>query len=707
MTSREDLMAGRFLAGSGWWGKAALGALVLATGIFAALGYQETDFYRDPPQDWGGYDWQEIERQRKEILLKIPGDPEVLVNITADLMPGTPDLTALGRKATRALVRGLLDNADDGVRATCAGVLSHVRDPEAAPALVEGLKDRYEMVRRLSVEGLGNLANPENGKYLLPIIKDPEEQMWVKQTVIDAIGNLGYVQALSTLDGLLKDKDGSLAWNAVSALWHFRNKADRDALVDSFLYVLKEQKPGAEQVVDYLGELKADEASDVLAKFFVGRDEYSKNRVILAMGKIGDGKARKFLKGVMSSTQNARHLNNAAIALGRLGDRKDAIAILVKLLADRKAYMRINAAFALGEIQAVEDVAVDGLMKALSDANDYVRSEASVALGRIKATKAQARLEELASGANPFVALDAVIALNRIDYGKYRHLIFDKLLVHKEPKYRRIVERGIRFLAEQKDPAALPHMLEYLRSWDQVQISSALGLVGEYEASGVGDFKPSFLYLTHTCSYDCLGQVLRNLRKWKFSDYSSALLERLYRVYYGGDKAVIYFTLGKVGKPEIADTVAAIQETDHTAKLYQQFALANLGNEKATVGLIDLVKDGTLPDKRDAAFLLGSMDSKAAVPKLEELMNTGDAFTAVSAASALLGLGHEGAVEYLYKVMKTGTPIVADEAERAFLVSDQKSVEKFLDKVLGQEKDIVTKRRAEEILYQKAPKEFR
>jgi len=661
------------------------------------------DYYQEEYED----DWQHREKKRKEILAKIPTDPDILINITWDLMPGTPELTAMGRKATRALVRGLLDNANDGIRSTCAGVLAQIRDPDAAQSLVEALGDRSEMVRQQAVVGLGNLADPVYGKHFVRLIEDPEEGYYVKNFAVSAIGSVGYARALDLLFKQIKGKDESLAWESLNALWHMRNKADRDDLVDVFMYVLKEEKSGAAQAVDYLGALRADEAVSVLAKYYVGRNQNLKNRIILAMGKIGNGKARRFLKDVLKSTQVARHLNNAAIALAKLNERRETIKILLELLQDRKAYMRINAAFALGEIGAVEEDAVGGLVAALGDRNDYVRSEAAVALGRVKASGAAPKLLELAQGDNPFVALDAVVALNRIDYQKYRHLIFDKLLVHKKPKFRRIVARGIRFLAEQKDQTALPFLLAYLRADDSGSHAATLQLLRDYNVADVGPFEPSLEYLTHTCSYNCFSELLRTLREWKKGEYSVPLLERLYRVHYGTEKTLIYFTLGKIGTPETAKTLAVFTERSHTIRMYQQFALANLGDEGAGQELVDIVRDGTLKDKRDAAFLLGALDSKSVVPKLEELMKTADPFTAVAAASALMGHGHDAAYNFLYDVMKNGTPIVADEAARMFAVSKREDVDEYLRRKCGKERDIVTKRRGEELLYQRSPKEFR
>ncbi len=699
-----------------------LALLVLAGSVVAMAQYEpaesqwQANEYSQNPWDGNQYgqksggeygnNWQELDKQRKEILRRLPDEPDLLINLTDELMPATPDLTALGRKATRALVRGLLDNASDGIRQTCASVLAQVRDPEAASALVDALADRNEMVRMQALVGLGNLADPGFGPHFVKRIEDPEESYTVKSAAVSAIGEVGYAKAMPLLMKLVKGDDQTYAWTALAAMWDMRNKADRDDLVDAFLYVLKKETGSGSQVVEYLGELKAEEATDLLSKFFVGRDVHTKNRVILALGKIGSAGARKMLKEVMQTTQTARHLNNAAIALAKLGDRKEVISILIGLLKDRKAYMRINAAFALGEIEAREPEAVDGLITALADSNDYVRSEAAVALGRIKAAKAEPKLEELAAGNNPFVSLDAVIALNRIDFGKYRQLIFDKLLVHKDPKFRRIVERGIRFLAEQKDASALPYLLSYLRQ-PSGDYASTLQLLAPYPADKLGDFRTSVQYMIHTCSYDCFGTLMRNIRDWKLGEAAPALLERLYRMYYLYDKQTAYFTLGKVGSRELAAQIGAVQETSNALKLYQQFALANLGDEAALQKLVDVVRDGNLDDKRDAAFLLGSIDVEAVLPKLAELMDQGDALTSLTATAALVGLEYLPAFDRLYKVMKEGTPSLAAEATRVFQISPSKRVDEYLARAVPRESDLVTKRRCEEILYQRQPKEFR
>lgn len=693
------------------WPQAAV-ALLVTSVVFSAVagGYYE----QEAPEDQQGYgysgDWQEIQKKRKEILAKIPTDPTVLINVTYDLMPGTPQLTALGRKATRALMRGLLDNAGDDVRALCVSVLSEIRDPESAPALVEALGDRSYSVRIGAVWGLGNLADPGHGRVLMSRVEDPEESQYVKKAAIGAIGNIGYTKAIPKLEKLVTGKKNSpLAWDSLQALWHMRNRADRDDLVDVFLHVLKKGKAGAPLAVDYLGALKADEADKVLADYYVGKDENMKNRIILTMGKIGSSRAKEFLKKVMKTTQVARHLNNAAIQLSRLGEDKEAIAILADLLKDRKAYMRINAAFALGEVGGDNRKVVDGLITALQDQNDYVRSEAAVALGRLKAAGATDALLKLASSDNPFTQLDAVVALNRIDYDKHRSLIIDKLIVpHKnKPRYLRIYERGIRFLAEKQDKEALPYLLAYLRSAQTGSYGQYLELLREYGKDATAEFLPSINYLTHTCTYVCFSELLRTLRTWKLSSQTTGLLERLYRSYYSADKTLIYFTLGKIGGKDIVQAISMMKETGHTVRLYRLFALANLGDKKALDDLIDILVTGILDDKRDVAFLLGALDIKDADERLEKLIKTDDPFTAVAAAAALLTRGNKNAYEFLYKTMREGVPIVADEAERALLVSTREDIEKFLKTSLKQEKSVVAQKRLEEILYRRAPKEFR
>jgi len=660
---------------------------------------------------YGGQDWRETEQKRKEILAKIPDSADVLINVTMELMPGTPELTALGRKATPALTRGLLDNADDGVRAICAGVLAEIRDPAAGPALREALKDRHWQVRSQAAYGLGMLALAEYGRVLEDLVKDPEEQYYVKSQAIEAIGNMGYVPATATLERLiLKPSGENLEWNALAALWHMRNLANRGKLISVFLHVLKNKLPGSESVVDYLGQLAATEATGTLAKYYVGQNEWVKNQVILAMGKIGDKAAKEFLKDVMRTTQVARHLNNAAIALARLDEREAAEGILAGLLQDRKAYLRVNAAFALGEIEAKAGGTIQRLVAALGDPNDYVRSEAAVALGRLKAKPAEEALLKLAASDNPFVQLDAVVALTRIDFAKHRHLVMDKLLVHKDPKFARVIQRGIRILAEEGDSAALEPLLAYIRGYG-ADVSEALSLIPRYKREEAAQFFPSIEYLAHTSGHHVFQTVMRIIRDWQMTEMTQPLLERLYRTSpWGNERPILYYTLGKIGSKDLISKLQPIQEEQNANKLYKWFALANLGDEKALKDLLALVESGTLPDKRDASFLLGGLDgdaAKAAAPRLRELMSEADLYSAVAAAAALVNQGDTKALEFLYKIMKEGIPVVADEAARVLRVAQHQDVDKVLTVLVGNERSSATKQRAMDILQERNQKDFR
>lgn len=664
--------------------------------------------YPDYGYEGGDYDYEAQAKERLRILSEIPPNPDVLINVSYDVMPGTSELTALGRKATAALVRGLSDNADDSVRGLCASVLAELRDPAGGTALSEALGDRSVTVRIESARGLGNLAEPKYGPVLLRRLDDPEEDVGVVNTAIISMGNIGYTKAISPMISLLRsDRGAGFAPAIIEALWEMRNKADTGDLIDVFMFVLEEGRWGADRVIAYLGELKADAAVDALAKYYVGKSDWVKNQVVLAMGKIGNGKARQFLKNVLSTTQNARHMNNAAIAMAKLGDRKVVLDVLVKMMSDRKAYLRINAAFALGEIQATEPEAVAALTKALTDSNELVRSEAAVALGRIKAPGAVPALEELAKSTNPYLQLDAVIALNRIDFPKYRKLIETELLTKDPRKYTRVVQRGIRFLAEQKDAAALPYLQAYLRS--NSNTADTLGLLEGYDPEKVkATFDTALVYLIYRAESSNLSALLRVIREWNSNEYAPALLERLYHTpSWSGDRQLIYYALGRMGAKSVVPALAAMTEPSAETDLYRLFALANLGDADALAALLDTLENGLVDDQRNASFLLASLSHDAAIPRLRELMKKSDPFLAVAAAAALAGRGDAEALKYLYDVVRNGVPIVADEAARALLVGQHKDLDVFLDQQVKGEKDVVTKRRMEEIQYQRKPKEFR
>ncbi|MBM4371244.1 MAG: HEAT repeat domain-containing protein, partial [Deltaproteobacteria bacterium] len=294
----------------------------LAAQRTTAAGYRATDAVDERGEQDGGESMTWEERMRR-LLDAIPTDHDVLINVSAGEMPGTSDLTRLGRRATPALARALLNNMNDDVRAICAGILGEIRDPAATEALVLALEDSVPSVRFAAAGSLGSLGDTRYAQRLMAMITNPEEEEWVKGAAIDALGRIG---APGSFDLLLRlvhsERYLGLQGSIINALWLARGSVSRGKLIAVFIDVLRKDEPAAGTVIAYLGWLQAADAVKPLADYYVGRADWVKNSIVLAMGRIGTPAARTFLRAVMMDPQKVRHINNAAIALADMGDRE-------------------------------------------------------------------------------------------------------------------------------------------------------------------------------------------------------------------------------------------------------------------------------------------------------------------------------------------------------------------------------------------------
>jgi HEAT repeat protein len=640
------------------------------------------------------------------VLAIIPTDQDVLVNVTLDEMPGTPDLTRLGRAATAALSEGLLNNMDESVRSLCAQSLAEIADPAAAEALALALDDSSSDVRYQAVRALGNLGGTEQVKRLMELLRSPGEAAYVWAAAIHALGRIGDPRSPDILLALVHDKTfAALRGDLARALWTARAGIPREKLIPAFMTLLAADEATADLAIRSLGWLKADIAVDALASRYADAYPEVQNQIILAMGRIGGTKARAFLRTVVLETPYARHLNNAAIALAGLGDKPWVVADLTELLRDPRAYFRFNAAFALGEVGRDVPAAVDALIEALADANDLVRSEAAVALGRLQDPRSVPALEAAAESENPFVQLDVVVALCRMDGPRYGHLIFEKLLVHEEPQLRRIRERGIRLLAEAGDVRVVPHVLRYLHSGSPEDWDRALRLLDALPQFDQELFLPSLVQAVMAQDAGAPA-ALALIRDHEVQGTERFLIEAAYRA-WDANKKRIYLALGEVASAADIPAIAAIPEESDVVRMYRDFALGNLGQQEAADRLLDVVRNGSLVQKRDAAFLLGFLDRPAAREQLVVLLQEGDPLTGVYAAYALLPKGVANAYGFLVQTMRSGSPALAEQAERAFRVSPAKEILPFLRRSLALERDATMKQRLAMLIDVREPREYR
>lgn len=649
--------------------------------------------------------YQDLEERQKQILGAIPKDPDILINVEAPETPGTPDLTRLGRAATPALRAGLLGNVEDELRERFAQVLAVLRDPAAVPDLVAALRDRSTGVRSAALRALGLIGARDAVPDVLALARDPEQPEYIVAVAIETLGHLGGPKTAAFLESYV-DKDVSSVYHgpALGALWRMRNEVGRGDLEGAFRKALDFVEPYvAEDVVAWLGAMKAGGAVDDLVTRFPGAPEELQNRIIIALGDIGDDDARPFLLDVLRKTQNGRLLSNSAIALRKVGAQADAIAALRELMADPKAYIRINAAFALGEIG--DERAFDTLTAALRDKNDYVRSETAVALGRIGDQRVLAALEEAARDPNPFVRLDAIIALNRIDFARYRPLL-DALLGEKAERIR---TRAVRFLAERGDASVLDDVIALARSAPVDHRVEAVQALARMEGVPREVVTPVLLHPLLTMPYAEKLQraILLVIREKGLVDATGLLVEHIHSS-WGENRRRVLFTLGRLESAELLGRLPALEAIeDRHDRLYLAYARAMHGDAAATEALFDGLVRGAVGEKRDAAFLLRNVDDAAVAERVRALLDDPDPLVRLAAAHALLPRDFDGMMTRLYEALADPLPVVADEAERTLRRLEGDAVDAWLKERGTSERRWTVTQRVSMALYLREDKQFR
>ena len=218
------------------------------------------------------------------------------------------------------------------------------RDPRAAAALMEALKDTDKEVRETAMHALVQMRDPRMFEPLVAALKDTSAD--VREQAAFGLGQLRDVRAVEPLSAALKDTTPDVR----------------------------------EQAVFALGQLRAASATEAIIVAVKDSNADVREQAVFALGQIRDRRAvEPLISALKDAAPDVRE--QAAFALGQIRDAK-SIEALVIALKDSDADVREQAAFALGQIR--DPRAIDGLMVALKDPNSEVRKQAAFALGQIR-----------------------------------------------------------------------------------------------------------------------------------------------------------------------------------------------------------------------------------------------------------------------------------------------------------------------------------
>ncbi|MEZ4473877.1 MAG: HEAT repeat domain-containing protein [bacterium] len=595
---------------------------------------------------------------RDEVLGKLSGDAQILINLDASDLPSTTDMIRLGRQATPAIINGLVNSMNAEVRAACAAVLTGTRDPRAVTALLDALEDPRYDVRSLAIKALGQLESRDATMRLLALLDKPGTSEGIKEEALTALGRLGDPRAVPRLIVYFER-----TWHhaAGAALWDLRRHLSKDQVARLAVAPLAAGSTAEPPPYDVLAEaielaarLQIRAARPHLERLYPSQ-EGLQNKIIHALGRLGDERAVPFLKKLLDPASPARVLNNVAFALDRLG--QDVTPFLQEALGDRRAYIRFNAAFVAGDLK--KKALVPALSRALTDANDYVRSNAAVALGTIADPSARPALEAASREKNPVVRGDALIALAAIDYDATRARLLAEGITSDHAGTR---AKAVEFLVARKDATVIDPVLAVLNPDNYQERALGLQLLGSFDAL---QSPAATAFLLRTAA---AGQHEAYVLLGRFADPQTGFILRQWLSQPAGEQDQLLRIAGRLkdaaSKPLIEPWLD--EKRSLSGRLHAAFALAAISGE-ASAGeiLAEAIERAPLELKQISARLLTELDVEKVAglaARLRALLAHEDVYVRLYAARALLARGEQAAFDALKAELDKRIPFIRDEA---------------------------------------------
>lgn len=300
-------------------------------------------------------------------------DDASLRRLAAEALTQIPD-----KGVVRPLIE-LLKDEDPQVRALVAGGLARHPDPRAVGTLVIALDDPYFEVRINSIQALGEIGNESAVPKLLRFLADDNPQVQIASA--EALGKLGNPDAVPKLLELLDAR---------------AHQPEEHRLTGKIVDALRRIRDGR-AVLPLIDLLELD-------------DRRLRQRVVEALGVIGDKSARRAIEKTLKTDESEEVRSAAAKALGDLGDN-GAIPALQAALAE-SADVRVKAVIALGKLEA--EAALPEVRQMLIDPLPQVRYQAATILGELGGADAIPSLEPLLLDSDNMVKRAAKKALEAL-----------------------------------------------------------------------------------------------------------------------------------------------------------------------------------------------------------------------------------------------------------------------------------------------------
>lgn len=271
-----------------------------------------------------------------------------------------------GEEAFGAITARWQVETDRGVRRRLCEAFGAMGDGRALPVLLLALKDDVEL-KSTVVEALGNLGDTNAAAELLPLLDDGDKE--VRQKTADALARIGGVACVPELMrvaeednttevrrsacaalGMIGDARAQtailhalpqLGSDNEQAIWALGHVADSNA-IPALTDLLSDNEREARFAAAYaLAEIGGAAAADAIAAHLEDKDEFARHGKACALAMLGRTNGLPVVRSGLQAKEEWRRFG-AAIALIRLGPAADAKE-WTPLLSDRVPALRVLA----------------------------------------------------------------------------------------------------------------------------------------------------------------------------------------------------------------------------------------------------------------------------------------------------------------------------------------------------------------------------
>lgn len=411
-----------------------------------------------------------------------------------------------------------------------------------------------------------------------------------------------------------------------------------------------------ESAAKALGEIKANEAVELLIKCLSDKSWEVRVEAAIALGRIGNPKAVQPL--IKKLDDKSFKVRLAVVeALGRLRDQ-EAVEPLARILKDKSVKIRSTAVWALWAIEG--NLAIEYLIKALNDKNENVRSAAIYYLKFLKDKRAVQPLISMIAKSNKNIRSQIAETLGEIgDVQAVEPLI--ELLEDRDYFVR---AKAAEALGKIKDIRAIQPLLKTLKDrYFNVVKEAAKALeklgwqpkddeIGAYYWLGQKDFTK--LIEIGTPAVKALLYSLKRRITFPFDDMYPTealakikdpravkpLIKLLTKDRWDRWRIAAANALGKIGDQKAVDSlIMALEDQSTFVQEEAIIALGKLGHPKAVKPITEKLKDERDTIRQKATWTLGKIGDSRAIKPLIKKLDDESKEVRLNAARALDALG--------------------------------------------------------------------